>query len=222
MSDDAKYLDKEGRYWRIPKWFPKVNESIQSKLLAFHKELLFFNGRMNLISPRTEKAADSTHFADAILGSRLIYNSTKMTEIFDIGSGNGIPGLVFSILFPEIAVQLVDVDARRIEFLKHCISRLRLENCRTAQKRLEDLDEGGVHYAMCRGFASINKVLLQSRKIAASDCHYYHFKGPTWPTEMTNIPPQVLAHWECSHIGDYELPESEKEQMSIILTKKVS
>lgn len=212
-------VDSEGRFWRVPEWFPTLSQETLSALRAFHSELIFFNGRMNLISPKTERAADSTHFADGILGSQAIFNSTKISEIYDIGSGNGIPGIIFSILFPGTKVILVDADARKVEFMKHCISRLRLTRCSALHSRLEDLPPEKISHAMCRGFSSVSKVLISARSRIAPGGMYFHFKGPAWSSELAAIPSQVLAYWEPSHICDYKLPAEEIE-MSIILTRR--
>jgi 16S rRNA (guanine527-N7)-methyltransferase len=220
MSDE-KYLDKDGRYWRIEKWFPTLPTEAFARLRAFHSELLFFNGRMNLISPKTEKAADQIHIADAIIGSQIIYGHGGLTEIYDIGSGNGVPGLIFSVLYPQVNVVLVDADARKIEFLKHCISRLQLSNCRAALCRFENVPAGTVNNAMSRGFASVSRVLITAHRLAGPECNYFHFKGPSWTSEVASIPPQALAHWEPSLVADYKLPESNSE-LSIVLTRRTS
>lgn len=214
-------IDSEGRLWRISEWFPDLSTHTVTALRAFHSELIYFNGRMNLISSRTERIADSIHFADAILGSRAIFSAAAgVTEIYDIGSGNGIPGIVFSLLYQNVKVVLVDADARKTEFMKHCAARLSLSNCHTKHARLEDLGEASVHCAMSRGFSSISKTLVWSRKCMAPGGQYFHFKGKSWSTELAEIPSQVLAHWDPQHLCNYNLP-GENIEMSIILTKRI-
>ena len=217
----ASDLDGTGRLWRIPKWFPELTQRELDLFRSYLSELIHFNGRMNLISPRTEATADLTHIADGILGSRVILGQTQAIDIFDIGSGNGIPGLVLAILAPTRRITLVDADARKIEFLKHCIARLELSNCHTIHARLEDLDPGTIHCGVSRGFASISKCLLMCRKVAAEDCSFFHFKGPSWSTEVAQIPSQILASWDPMHVMDYRLPDEETVR-SIVLTKRIS
>jgi len=218
---DDSFLDKDGRYWRIDKWFPDLTLEVRSALRAYHSEILFFNGRMNLISPRSEKNADQVHISDAILGAKHILSRTTQRNIFDIGSGNGVPGIVMSILAPDRKFFLVDADARKAEFLKHVSARLELSNCSVITSRLEDLPEGSVHCAVTRGFASISKCLIMSRKAAAVKAEYFHFKGPAWSKEIADVPPQVLAYWEPAHLFDYTLPDSINEY-SIVKTTRIS
>jgi 16S rRNA (guanine527-N7)-methyltransferase len=218
MSSDI--LDSEGRYWRIPRWFPELGEQVHAQLRAYHAELVYFNGRMNLISPRTEKIADFVHIADGILGSRIVLASTNKTEIFDLGSGNGVPGLIMALLAPDRIIRLVDADARKIEFLKHCVSRFGLKNCFTIHARLEDLSPSTINAAVSRGFASVSKSLLMARRAAAIGCEFFHFKSQAWSTEVAEMPSQILASWDPRHVTDYKLPESDTA-MSIVITTRV-
>jgi len=205
--------------WRIPEWFPGLGNDATSKLKIFHKELIEFNGRINLISPRTEQAADQIHFADGILGCRAIANDVRGKVVFDLGSGNGIPGLVMACLFPDIQVVPVEADARKVEFLKHSASRMGLKNIKVINARVEDLGEGVIGFGMSRGLASISKVLLLARKAAAPQCSFYHFKGDAWSSEVAEIPSQILAHWEIEHLCDYKLPDG-GAKLTLIKTKR--
>ena len=217
MSDN---LDSEGRYWRIEKWFPELSKEVVAQLRAYHAELIFFNGRMNLISPRTEKTADLLHVADGIVGGRAVLNASSSKEIFDIGSGNGVPGIIMAALAPERKFVLVDADARKVEFLKHCIARATLKNCQAVHARLEDLPENSITCAVTRGVASLSKVLIMCRRAASSNCEFFHFKGRSWATEVAEIPSQLLASWDPVLVSDYMLPEGDAN-LSIILTKRI-
>lgn len=214
-------MDSEGRHWRLSTWFKDISDEKLTQLAAYHSELLFFNGRMNLISPRTEKDADLIHFADAILGGRMIFSRSKASNIYDVGSGNGIPGIVMSVLWPEKFFTLVDADARKAEYLKHCVNRLGLKNTRVMNARLEDLEVGSIQCAVSRGFANFSKSLLMARRAAALGCEFYHFKGQAWSSEVAAVPAQILANWNPEHVGDYHLPIGETI-LSILLATRTS
>jgi 16S rRNA (guanine527-N7)-methyltransferase len=214
-------MDSNGNYWRIDQWFPKLAPETHASLRTLHKELLFFNSKINLISPKTVKTADLTHIADGILGSQAVLQRASSEEIYDIGSGNGIPGIVLAILAPSKKFILVDSDTRKIEYLRHCISRIGLRNCTVLCSRLEDLPAGTIRCAASRGFASISKTLLLARRASADNCEFYHFKGPAWSSEVASIPSQIMAAWAPIHACDYPLPLGESI-MSIVLTKKIS
>lgn len=215
----ALSLSSDSIQWRIQGWFPELDSKAHEKLKCFHEELLKFNGKINLISPRTEKNADLVHFADAIIASNFILKSSTRSTIYDFGSGNGIPGLVLAAIDINRAVHLVDADMRKCEFLKHVASKAGLKNVSVHHKRLEDLPDESVQCASTRGLATVSKCLLLARKSAAPGCELFHLKSEAWSTEVASLPSQVLAHWSARHLVDYKLPAGDVVY-SIVLTVK--
>ncbi len=211
----------KGKFWRLPEWFSQILTEAELNLLrAYHIELLHFNTRLNLISVQTESNADLVHFSDSVLGSKEILSYTEKDEIYDIGSGNGFPGVVLAILAPNRTIHLIDSDARKIEFLKHVAHRLGLKNLLPRHSRLEDLPKESIHCAVSRGLASIGRTLLLSRKACAVDCDYFHFKSSSWVTEVVDIPPQVCAYWTPKLVEEYDLPGG-YNKLSVVVTKKI-
>lgn len=206
--------------WRIPGWFAHLSELQHEQLKMFHVELISFNGRINLISPRSERNADIMHFADCISACEALLSSTQSAEIYDIGSGNGLPGIVLSILDSERKVIMIDKDARKVEFLKHVAGKLGLKNALAIHTRVEDLPEGSVACAISRGFASIGKSLVACRKIASEGMEYYHMKSDSWVREVASIPPQICSYWQPKLVTKYALP-SNMATMQLILTKRI-
>ncbi len=206
--------------WRIRQWFPDLPPKVEEQLKTYLTELIFFNGRMNLISPRTEPDADLIHLADGILGCQIILRATARKEIYDIGSGNGVPGIIMACLAADRTIRLVDSDARKIEFLKHCIGRLGLKNCTATQVRVEDLAEASIQCCMSRGLASVSKTILMLRKPSAPGCEVFHLKGDSWASEVAEIPSQILASWEPKHVADYSLPAGSTKYTIIVTLRK--
>ena len=115
--------------WRIKEWFPDLESKILIQFESFFELVVRHNKTINLISPKTVPVADALHFADSILGSQIIADDiTGLKSIADFGSGNGFPGIVFGILYPDIEVNLVDYDPRKVEFLNHVVATLSLRN----------------------------------------------------------------------------------------------
>ncbi len=197
--------------WRIPEWFPEIDDDKQDKLLAFCNELVAFNGRMNLISPRTEANADRIHIADAILGGQIVANSVDSKVIHDLGTGNGIPGIVMAILNPSIEIIGVDSDARKVEFLKHCAHRFKISNFQGVQHRIQDLPDDSIEVAVSRGLAQIPNLLLMLRTKMTQSGRIYHFKTERWSNELVSMPPQMVRFWASRQIEFYKLPETGTE-----------
>lgn len=206
--------------WRMRHWFPELGEEALSRLRIFHLELLRFNKSMSLISRRTESEADLHHFADCVIAGRHLLERTKAPKIFDIGSGNGLPGLVIATLDPSREVVCIDSNAKKVEVIRHLARKMHLENVSAKQVRLEELQEGEIECAVSRGFASIAKTLLLSRKPVATNGDYFHMKGSSWVREVGDIPSQICSFWSPKLVSDYHLPEG-GHLLSLIVTSRL-
>jgi len=206
--------------WRIDQWFPDLDVGVRDQLKKFHDELMRFNKTVNLIGVKTIPVADAIHFADSILASRLISQSGAIPEIYDFGSGNGFPGIVYAVLHPKTKVHMVEIDGRKAEFLKHSAAHLGLKNVTVHIRAVESLPEKSVKVAMSRGFAPIAKAILLSRKIFQQGGVYYHLKSEEWATEVGQIPTQLCSFWTPGLVGEYKLPVGEI-RFAVVKTDKI-
>lgn len=215
-SSDPAEVEK-----RMKGWFPNVSAAAISNLVKYYAELLKFNKTLNLISNATVKTADTVHFADSIYAARLIQPALIPEKpLYDFGSGNGMPGLVIAILYPNLKVILVDRDQRKMEFCKHIVSTLKLQNVSIQIQGIEDLQAGSCHNVVARGFAPFTKSLIICRKLFAKGGKFFHMKSDGWASEMAALPSQVFTHWTPSVVGKYKLPESPAE-MFVVVTEKI-
>lgn len=205
--------------WRIPDWFKDLKEGELVQLKKFHDELIKFNGALSLVSAKTLPFADAIHFTDCINASRLIYNNSKPKAILDIGSGNGFPGIVFAILFPQTQVTILDRDPKKLDFLVQTAAALGLKNLKVSAQSLDALPDSSIDCAVSRGFAPIGKAILALRKPFKRGGVYYMLKGEEWATEVSNIPSQLCTFWSPELVGDYKLPVGEVKFAVVRLNK---
>jgi 16S rRNA (guanine527-N7)-methyltransferase len=59
--------------------------------------------------------------------------------MLDIGSGGGFPGIPLKVLLPKLSVTLIDASRKKVNFLKHVIRTLELDNIEALHIRAEDL-----------------------------------------------------------------------------------
>ncbi len=91
-----------------------VSHETIDKVYVYLAMIKKWNNSLNLISKQSSMDLDS-HVVDAIFGA---LNAKCMPEsvVFDLGSGNGLPGIIFGILgFKN--VYLIDQDVRKSVFL---------------------------------------------------------------------------------------------------------
>ena len=207
--------------WRIKTWFTDLDEKIQDQLKAYFTELQKFNKVVNLVSAKTLLHADAIHFADSILAARIVRKkANKNVYLYDLGSGNGFPGLVYGILFPDQKVILIDSDERKSEFLKHIADSLGLVNVVVQNKKIEMLPQNTIEQAICRGFAPLPKALLTLRKIVKKGGNVYHLKSEEWALEVSQIPTQLCSMWQPALEAEYKLPVGDIK-MFVVRTSKL-
>jgi 16S rRNA (guanine527-N7)-methyltransferase len=219
LSDSPEFIFN---HWRLDNWYPDLGPAVLKSLKTYYDELVKFNKTLNMVPPKTIPMADVLHFGDGIAASRVIAaNPIKFTEIYDLGSGAGFPGLIFGILYPSIKVNLVESDQKKSEFLKHIIAALKITNVAVMTMKVEDLKEGSVGFAMARGFSTISRTILLMRKTILKGGIIFHIKGEEWGMEVSQIPIQLCSSWAPGLAGEYRLPVGEV-RFAVIKTDKIS
>ncbi|MCG6982811.1 MAG: 16S rRNA (guanine(527)-N(7))-methyltransferase RsmG [Deltaproteobacteria bacterium] len=100
------------------------------------RELLEWNKTFNLTSIRDPEDIIIKHFVDSLTPLPYLELSG---EILDIGPGAGFPSLPLKIAAPELQVQLVEANRKKVSFLKHLIRTLKLESVTVLHSRFEHM-----------------------------------------------------------------------------------
>lgn len=218
---DAVFDGTSNIMWRIKDWFPELSDELVNKFKLYLDILVKYNRTINLVSAKTIPVIDAIHFGDSICASRIIYeDNNKIDLLYDFGSGNGFPGMVFGILFPNVKVVLIDSDQRKCEFLKQAASALNIKNVSVECKTIEQLPADSVQFAMSRGLANISKSLLISRKALKKGAVLYHLKSEQWGLEVGEIPIQLCSFFSPALVKEYKVP-STQIKYAVVKTTKV-
>jgi len=108
--------------------------------------LLEWNEKFNLTAIVKPEEVLKKHFLDSIAPLPLI-SERKPRAVIDIGTGAGFPGVPLKIAFREIeslkktSVVLLDSLKKRVRFLEHLITELRLDNINPVHGRAEDFGQ---------------------------------------------------------------------------------
>jgi 16S rRNA (guanine527-N7)-methyltransferase len=112
-----------------------LHPSQLSKLLIYLELLLRWNRRINLTAIRDPALAVTRHFGESLYLRRWV---ALQGSLLDIGSGAGFPGLALKIVFPELAVTLLEPVAKKRAFLKEVARTCSMEHVEVRGERLED------------------------------------------------------------------------------------
>ena len=112
-------------------------DQTQIQLFSAHAiELIKWTRRINITTITEPIEIASNHFLDSLVPAKFIPPGAAM---LDVGSGGGFPGIPLKILFPELAVTLIDASRKKVSFLKHVIRALKLENIEACHIRAQEL-----------------------------------------------------------------------------------
>jgi len=122
----------------IKKYFPDLSHQQLEKfemLKPFYEE---WNAAINVISRKDMDAFYERHVLHSMAIAKVL-RFKKRTEILDIGTGGGFPGIPLAIMFPKANFHLVDSIGKKIKVVKNAIGYLDLKNTKAEQIRAEQI-----------------------------------------------------------------------------------
>lgn len=126
--------------------------------------LLETNAKFNLTADVDPVRLWQAHIEDALQAAAIIEDRfgrpDGTTKILDIGSGAGIPGIVWAALWPEAKMTLLEAKQKKCGFLADVIEALDLGNVAVITGRAESVGHGPDHreaydFVVARAVASM-------------------------------------------------------------------
>lgn len=99
--------------------------------------LLEYNSHTNLTAIKEEDQVYLKHFYDSLTFLKAL-DVTKYSNLLDIGTGAGFPGMVLKIVFPNLEVTLLDSNNKKIDFLKELTKKLGITKINFYHGRAEE------------------------------------------------------------------------------------
>jgi 16S rRNA (guanine527-N7)-methyltransferase len=121
--------------------------------------------------------------------------------LLDVGSGAGLPGIVFAILCPGLAVTCVDTVAKKAAFIQQVAAELRLPRVRGLHARVETV-QAEFDIVSSRAFASLVDFTTWSRGAMRPGAVWMAMKGREPADEVAALPADV----EVFHVEQLVVP----------------
>ena len=134
----------------------------KQKIKKYKDLLLQENQKQNLISRKQENNIDN-HIKDC-----LSISPHLSSNIMDLGTGGGLPGIPLAIKDPRKKIYLVEASQKKCSFLLHTKNLLGLENLHVINKRGEDLhlkDFAEDMDIVTRAFGTAEKTIKTTKKL---------------------------------------------------------
>ncbi len=152
------------------KYFPKLSEAQRKQFLAMQALYEDWNLKINVVS---RKDIDELYLRHVLhsLGIAKVMKFQEGSEVLDVGTGGGFPGIPLAILFPEAHFTLVDAIGKKIKVVDEVVSGLGLTNVKTYHSRVEDI-AGQYDFIVSRAVAAMPTFVHWTRgKIKKKSVH---------------------------------------------------
>ena len=129
---------------------PKQIEQFKA-LEELYKE---WNAKINVISRKDIDSLYEKHVLHS-LSIAAVFDFPPGTEIIDIGTGGGFPGVPLAIFFPEAKFHLVDSINKKLKIIEEVKSAIGLNNVTTQHTRAEEIKNRKFDFAVSRAVAPL-------------------------------------------------------------------
>jgi len=179
------------------------------KLMGFLDLLQKWNKVYNLTSVRDPQEMMSLHMLDSLAAVPALQRHVAAlgkaagarTAQLDVGSGGGLPGVVFAVCCPEVDIHCVDTVGKKAAFLQQVAVSLKLPNLKGIHARVETL-KGPYEIVSCRAFASLIDFTTWSRSAIAPNGIWFAMKGKHPQDEIDALGKDV----DVFHVEPLQVP----------------
>ena len=168
---------------------------------AYHKLLVQWNAKINLVSRRDEPRIFDRHFLESVAVVPHLELSFPCRAA-DLGSGAGFPGVPLKIVLPQLDLTLIESKRKKAHFLGCLCTKLGLSSCRIACARAEDLASDPDHaqsydVVFARAVAPIDRLSRLASPLLVPEGLLVCYRGPEAAKELSAMPSGPLVLKAC-------------------------
>jgi len=159
-----------------------------------HLETLYatWNSQINVVSRKDINQLYVRHILHS-LGIAKVQVFKPKSQILDVGTGGGFPGIPLAILFPDTQFYLIDAIAKKIKVVQAITDKLGLNNVKVAQIRAEKVN-GKYDFIVSRAVTNMTDFVKWTRKKVAKKQNHelkngiLYLKGGNLTKELMPFP----------------------------------
>jgi 16S rRNA (guanine527-N7)-methyltransferase len=182
-------------------------------LLRLLDELAEWNQRFNLTAIRERSAMVAGHLLDSLSAHPDLHG----TDIADVGTGAGFPGLPLALVNPERRFTLIDSTAKKLRFVEHAAGLLGLTNVVARHARAEQLrPDAPFDTVIARAVAELPTLLASVAGLCGPATRVLAMKGPRADEELDRLP----AGWQLVARREVVVPGLDARRIILTLRKE--
>lgn len=148
----------------ILKYFSDFTEKQFKQFEALSDLYKEWNEKINVISRKDIDSLYQRHILHS-LSIAASFEFQPGTEIIDLGTGGGFPGIPMAIFFPEVKFHLVDSIAKKLKVVDAIAAAVNLKNVTTQHSRIEDLKNRKFDFVVSRAVAPLKDLWKWSKPL---------------------------------------------------------
>ena len=148
----------------VLKYFADFTEKQMQQFTALEGLYKEWNEQITVIS---RKDIDSLYLKHVLhsLSIAAVINFKPGTEVIDIGTGGGFPGIPLAIFFPEVKFHLADSIAKKLKVVQAVADAIELKNVTIQHTRAEEIKGRKFDFAVSRAVAPLKDLLQWSNPL---------------------------------------------------------
>lgn len=199
-------------------------DEMLSQFQKYYDVLIEWNKVMNLTGITEYEEVILKHFIDS-LSIVNVMDMNAISNMIDIGTGAGFPGIPIKIIFPHIKVTLLDSLNKRIKFLNAVIEELSIVNVNVVHGRAEEFakqKEYREKYELCVSRAVANLASLSEYCLPFVDIggNFVSYKSGDIEEELNNSRKAVkILGGKVKNVSKFQLPATDITRSLVVISK---
>ncbi len=148
---------------QIQSYFPNLTSDQIKQFEQLPGLYEYWNAQINVVSRKDIDALLERHILHSLAIAKVI-SFESGSDVLDVGTGGGFPGIPLAILFPEVNFCLIDSIGKKIKVVKSVSNSLGLKNVRAEHQRAEKIKEK-FDFVVSRAVTRMPEFLKLVRKI---------------------------------------------------------
>jgi 16S rRNA (guanine527-N7)-methyltransferase len=203
----------------------ELAEEHLARFATYLEELARWSKIADLVSQTDPEVIIRKHILDSLAVSPLI---AAESQVLDLGSGAGFPGLVLAIVQPARTVVLLESRRKKVNFLKEAVRKTKTTNVKIYEGRVEALAsekflQNSFDVVITRATWSVKDFLRFAAPFVVPGGTVIAMKGPGAEKELSELAfcfTDLGFHLKKTY--EYILPFGKEKRQAVIFTKNVS